>query len=449
MDFKKSQEWLERAKKVIPYPYNQTFSKGIEHYVQGASPVFAKYGKGPYLYDADGNKYIDLVMGLMPLVLGYNGLDIFTSAFGAPVASLPFTEEVELSELLCKIIPCAEMVRLGKNGSDATTAAVRLARSITGRDKVICMGYHGWHDWYIGTTWRNSGVPFSTIQMTVNWNYNEPLPDETLGWKAEEIACVIMEPVKFELQDRLIYEDADFVGKLPDGHIHGGGKQRICYYVEHVREWCDRHGVLLIFDEMITGFRFRLGGAQEMIKVTPDLACFGKAMANGWPISAVVGKRKYMEKFGNIHYSTTFGGEVLSIAAALATIKFIRDNNVIDHLWKMGANLREGIQQSIEDFELQDFIAIEGYDVWPRLQFLGGDTQRILVRSFFSQECIARGVLVQESLNLSYAHKERHIEKVLRIFEEVLHLLADEIYYSALGPDLIKGKPIQPRFRVR
>jgi glutamate-1-semialdehyde 2,1-aminomutase/spore coat polysaccharide biosynthesis protein SpsF len=412
--------------------------------------VFAEYGQGPYLFDIDMNRYIDLVMGLMPLVLGY--VDILGwKSHQIPVLSLPHPLEVELSELLCEIIPCAEMVRLGKNGSDATTAAVRLARSITGKNKVIACGYHGWHDWSIGRSWRNSGVPFSTIQMTVDWQYNEPLPDETLGWKAEEIACVIMEPVKFDLEDKLIFEGDRFVAKLLDGEIHGGGMQKVLYYLEHVRKWCDKHGALLIFDEMITGFRFDLGGAQKMLGITPDLACFGKAMANGWPISAVVGREKYMRKFKDIHFSTTFGGEVLSIAAAIATIRFMKDNDVVGHLWMIGGMLKKGIQQSIEHHNLQDFIKVEGYDVWPRLQFLGGETQSNLVRSFFSQECIARGVLVQENLNLSYAHKVRHIEKVLSVFvfDEVMQMLADEIDEGGLGPDLIKGQMIKPRMRIR
>ena len=157
MNFKKSYEWLERAQKVIPFPWNQTFSKGIAQYVKGASPVFAEYGDGAYLYDVDGNRYLDLVMGLMPAILGYKDVLSFgfsmvaevshRNVYQHPIYSLPHKSEVELSELLCDIIPCAEMVRLGKNGSDATSAAVRLARAVTGRDKVLCCGYHGWQDW--------------------------------------------------------------------------------------------------------------------------------------------------------------------------------------------------------------------------------------------------------------------------------------------------------------
>ena len=272
--------------------------------------------------------------------------------------------------------------------------------------------------------------------MTFPFQYNDFTSfSALLNQHRNEIACVIMEPVKFE---------------APKEGVFGGHDTPEEYnFLEYVREYCTSNNIILIFDEMITGFRFNLGGAQKDLAIFPDLACFGKAMANGWPISAVVGREKYMRKFKDIHFSTTFGGEVLSIAAAIATIRFMKENDVVGHLWEMGGMLKKGIQQSIEHHNLQDFIKVEGYDVWPRLQFLGGETQSSLVRSFFSQECIARGILVQENLNLSYAHKVRHIEKVLSVFDEVMQMLADEIDEGGLGPDLIKGQMIKPRMRIR
>ncbi|GAG48119.1 unnamed protein product, partial [marine sediment metagenome] len=218
----------------------------------------------------------------MPCILGYN--HVLTEGMREifPTYSLPHPNEVELSELLCEVIPCAEMVRLGKNGSDVTTAAVRLARAITGRDLVLQCGYHGWHDWYIGNTKKGKGVPEGTKKMTIPFDYNsfiarlkDPEVESRVILEKHKrgAACVIMEPTNF--------------------HPPKEG------FLSKIRDWCDRTGTLLIFDEMVTGFRWSLGGAQEYFGVHPDLACFGKAMANGYPISAVVGREEFMRHFGD------------------------------------------------------------------------------------------------------------------------------------------------------
>lgn len=428
--FDKSYEWLERAKKVIPYPYNQTFSKGPDQYVQGVSPVFADWGAGPSLFDADNNRYIDLVMGLMPLILGYSH---FYSSDMNPVApdpiySLPHPKEVELSELLCDVIPCAEMVRLGKNGSDATTAAIRLARAITGKDIVLQCGYHGWHDWSIANSFRNKGVPEVVRKLTIPFEYNDfELFSTLITHHYGQIACVIMEPVQFVAPK---YSGIPYTKNLTVG------------FLQYVRKYTERNDILLIFDEMITGFRFALGGAQEYFNVTPDLACFGKAMANGWPISAVVGKREYMEEFANIHFSSTFGGEVHSINAALQTINFIEENDVVGHLWSIGECLQDELSKLIVRYGLMDLVALEGYPV--RFQMVVEDN---LVKSFISQELIQRGVLWLGSFNLSYAHKQEHVEKVVSAFDEVFSLLS-RLDVNILDA-YIEGESIKPKMNVR
>ena len=428
MKFKKSQQWLDRAKEVIPFPYNQTFSKGPAHYVQGVSPVFVGFAYGPYLYDVDSNGYIDLVMGLMPLILGYVDLQPWKklALSPSPVYSLPHPFEVELSELLCEIIPCAEMVRLGKNGSDATTAAVRLARAVTGKNKIACCGYHGWHDWYIGNIERNKGVPGIVASLTKPFQYNN-LEQLRAILETNDIACVIIEPVNFVEPAFMTIKEEGFGSDTMGGSFLG------C-----VRYLCDKYGAILIFDEMITGFRWALGGAQEYFDVTPDLACFGKAMANGWPISAVVGRKELMKEFENIHFSTTFGGEVCSISAALSTISFIQRNDVIEHLWKVGKQLKEGLERLIDQYALYPYVGVEGYDIWPRLT-----TTSLSVKSFISQELVAREILWHGTFNLSYAHKLRHVEKVLKAFGEIF------VEMSKMEPidfkDRIKGVPIQVR----
>ncbi len=429
--FKKSQGWLERAKKVIPFPYNQTFSKGPAQYVEGMSPVFADSGHGCYLYDVDGNGYIDLVMGLMPLILGYQNMKPWErfSLNPLPIYSLPHPFEVELSELLCEVIPCAEMVRLGKNGSDVTTAAVRLARAVTGRNKVACCGYHGWHDWYVGTTGRNRGVPGIVASLTKPFEYNN-LNQLRAILESGDVACVIMEPVNFV---------APMFMNTQDGFSNQMGGS----FLNCVRNLCDKHKVILIFDEMITGFRWSLGGAQEYFDVIPDLACFGKAMANGWSISALVGKKDLMREFKNIHFSTTFGGEVMSIAAAISIIRFIQQEDVVEHLWKMGYKLKKGLKEmfrapGVVHLNLKRWIKVEGYDVWPRLK-----CENNIIKSYISQELVAKGILWMDTFNLSYAHKARHVDKVLVAFGEIFTKL-DGMELEQVEREL-RGKPIQAR----
>lgn len=423
-EFKRSQEWLERAKEVIPFPYNQTFSKGPSQYVQGVSPVFVDWGSGCYLYDVDGNKYIDLVMGLMPLILGYTWFD---RGRHYPIYSLPNPSEVELSELLCEVIPCAEMVRLGKNGSDATTAAVRLARAITGKYKVACCGYHGWHDWYVGTTGRDKGVPALVAGLTRPFEYNN-LEQLKKILELGDTACVIMEPVNFVKPVFMNVKEDSF------GSDKMGGSFLSC-----VKYLCSKHNALLIFDEMITGFRWSLGGAQEYFDVIPDLACFGKAMANGWPISAVVGRKEIMKEFGNVHFSSTFGGEVLSIHAALTTINCIRSNGIVEHLWKIGEQLAVGMRELIAKYDLLHYVRLEGdYDIWTRLW-----TKDNLVKSFISQELTARGILWVGSFNLSFAHKSYYIERVLEAFDEIFGRLS-QLNHGDLKAE-IKGIPIEAK----
>ncbi len=255
----KSLALRDKADAVIPGGA-QTFSKSPISFVQGIAPNFLTKGQGAFVWDIDGNRYIDYIMGLGPVILGHadpavNEAVIEQIRDGVSF-SLPHPLEVEVAQALCEIIPCAEMVRFGKNGSDATAAAVRAARAYTHRDMVARCGYHGWQDWYIGSTDRHLGVPEAVRWLTLRFPYND-LEALHLLFKQhrDEIDCVVMEPVTF---------DAPQPG-----------------YLEGVQTLCRKHGALLVFDEVITGFRFGIGGAQSHFGVTPDLACFGKAMARG------------------------------------------------------------------------------------------------------------------------------------------------------------------------
>ena len=237
-------------------------------YSKGAAPLFASRGEGAYLFDIDNNKYIDYVMGLLPLVLGYRDesvdLEIKEQIDKGITFSLASNIEYQLASKLTKIIPCADMVRFGKNGSDATSAAIRLARHHTKRDNILISGYHGWHDWYIGSTTRDKGVPLAIKKLTTKVRFNdiEKIKKEL---KKKKYAAYILEPYVNDKKDKRI--------------------------LKQVRSLTKSTGTILIFDEIISGFRVNLGGMQKEINITPDLATFGKAIANGMPLSVVAGKK--------------------------------------------------------------------------------------------------------------------------------------------------------------
>ena len=293
-----------RALGLIP-ALTQTLAKGPGQWVRGVAPKYLARGVGSHVFDVDGNEFIDYQMGVGPLSLGYaypRVDDAIRAQLGSGITfSLMHPLEVEVAELVEEVVPCAESVRFSKTGCDVTTAAVRLARAFTGREKVLCCGYHGWHDWYIGVTDRAAGIPQSVKDLTYTFPYNDlPALEEALD---EETACVILEPTTFEAPR--------------EGFLEG------------LAAACRRAGALLIFDEMWTGFRLALGGAQEFFGVTPDLACFSKAVANGMPLSILAGRKDVMSLLEqDVFFFTTFGGEALSLAAAKATILEMQEKDV-------------------------------------------------------------------------------------------------------------------------
>jgi glutamate-1-semialdehyde aminotransferase/spore coat polysaccharide biosynthesis protein SpsF (cytidylyltransferase family) len=367
----------------------QTFSKSHLQYPKGG-PLFVTHGDGARVYDVDGNDYVDLVGALLPIILGYRDSDVDAAIRHQLDQGISFslaTElEWQLSELLCKHIPCAEMVKFGKSGTDVTTAAVRLARAYTGRDHVLVGGYHGWADWSVAVTERNLGIPRDIRKLSHRIPHGSSL-DEGWRWRftPNEIAAFIVEPES-----------------NPE-------------WLERVRKYCSHFGIVLIFDEVITGFRYDLGGAQKLWGVTPDLACFGKAMANGMPISALVGRRDIMKKMeppDNIFYSGTFFGETLSIAAAIATINKIEKERVIGHLWMQGIRLdREILRAKLRYDDTADLITVSGEHPLLRLNF---KTEQ--VKSLFMQTMIQNGVLIIGSNNLTFAHKDAELKRIVTAY---------------------------------
>jgi glutamate-1-semialdehyde 2,1-aminomutase/spore coat polysaccharide biosynthesis protein SpsF len=423
----KSNAWLERAGKVIPGA-SQTFSKGPNQHVRGVAPVFLAKGKGCRVWDVDGNEYIDYIQGLLPNILGYAHAEV-NAAVAEQIGegqsfSLPHPLEVELAERLTRLIPCAEKVRFGKNGSDATSGAVRAARALTGRERIACCGYHGWQDWYIGSTTRNAGVPQAVRALTHPFVYNDLSSlQRLLNEHKGEFAAVIMEPVNF----------------WPP----------VAGFLDGVKKLAHEHGALLIFDEICSGFHFGLGGAQKKFGVTPDLACFGKAMGNGFPIACVVGRADVMKVFEDIFFSFTFGGEVASMAAAMKVLDVLENT---DALARMGANgrvLQEGLNTLAKEAGLQDRIKCIGYPFWSLIKFLDADGKdSFLVRSLFTQECVKRGVLLLATHNMTAAHDPLAIEQTLRVYAEVCRTIGE--WLSDLHPEAhLEGEMIQPVFKVR
>jgi glutamate-1-semialdehyde 2,1-aminomutase/spore coat polysaccharide biosynthesis protein SpsF len=422
-----SQELLQRSARVIPGTA-QTFSKGRNQYVQGVSPVFLQRGKGCRVWDVDGNEYIDYVQGLLPNILGY-AHDEVDAAYTAQLAeghsfSLPHPLEVELAERLCRLIPCAEMVRFGKNGSDATAGAVRAARAFTGRERIACCGYHGWQDWYIGSTTRNAGVPAAVRALTHPFAYNDlGKLQEVLAAHHDEFAAVIMEPVNF-------FEPAPG-------------------YLAAVKELAHRHGALLIFDEICSGFHLGLGGAQMRFSVTPDLAAFGKAMGNGFPISCIAGRAEVMKTFEDAFVSFTFAGEVASMAAALKVLDILEHTDALNRLESSGRLLQDGFNALTKTAGLSDRLQCVGYPSWSLLKFkdaAGKDC--LLTRSLFSQEVVKRGVLQLVTHNMTAAHDAAAVQETLEAYASVMKTFAGWLA-DANPARFLEGPMIEPVFRVR
>jgi glutamate-1-semialdehyde aminotransferase len=421
----RSNAWLKRALAVIPSA-TQTFSKSRRAYVEGVGPAFLARGRGSHVWDVDGNEYIDYPMALAAVVLGH-GYPRVVEAVTRQVAdgvsfSTPHPLEVELAETLTELIPGAEMVRFGKNGSDATAGAVRAARAVTGRDVIVCCGYHGWQDWYIATTTRAAGVPPAVRALTTTFAYNDLAGlERVFAEHPGRVAAVVMEPV-------------GVVAPQPG-------------FLEGVRDLAHREGALLIFDEIVTGFRLALGGAQQMLGVVPDLACFGKAMGNGFPIAAVVGRRELMEIFDEIFFSFTYGGEAVSLAAALATVREMCEQPVIDHLWRQGRRLQDGFNARARAAGLGEQLQCIGYPPRTVLTFAdpaGGDSAP--VKTLFLQECIKRGILLGGGMNVSFAHDDADVERTLRVYETALGIVADAVRAGDVDRRL-EGRVVEPVFR--
>jgi len=425
--YQNSVDFLKRAEATIPLG-SQTFSKSRTQYPVGVSPLFIDRAKGSYVWDLDGNRYVDLVNSLAAITLGYNNKYVNRAVSRqlkkGTLFSLPGVLETEVAEQIVELVPSAEMVRFAKNGTDATSAAIRLARAYTGRDHVIFCGYHGWQDWFVGATTKNKGVPSAVSMLTHKFNYND-LESLTNLFSAfpNQIAAVILEPMN---------------STYP---AHG--------FLEGVRDLTQKNGSILIFDEVVTGFRFDIGGAQKLFNVIPDLTALGKGIANGHPLSAVVGKREIMNEMESIFFSGTFGGELLSLASAKATIELYKKIDVCAELNFIGSTLATGLKQIITDLEMESVLEISGHPTWLFLLWKSAYGQPVEnIKAFFLQEMFKSGVLILSTHNVSLSLKEKDIDKVLVAYEATLSKLKHSLLSGTLAMDL-RCKPLQNLFSIR
>lgn len=413
---------LERGLSVQK-PITQTLAKGPGQFSKGVAPVYLQKGKGARVWDVDGNEYLDFNMGIGPLSIGYAIPEIDQAIKDQLEDGITFSLmhplEVELAEIIQEIIPNAEAVKYSKTGADVTSAAIRVARAYTGRNKVFCCGYHGWHDWYIGITSRGQGIPEEIKELTFTFQFNdiESIKDAL----DETVACVILEPFIFE-------------APKPG-------------FLEELAALCKANGTLLIFDEMWTGFRIALGGAQEFFGVKADLATFSKACANGMPLAILTGRKEVMQVLdGDVFSYTTFGGEALSLAACKATIAFMEKNKVVERLSESGRWLKEAYNNLAKELGVENFTQCVGYPCRTMVTLNAPGQNPLVLKTYMQQELLKKGILWAGFHNICYAHSMDDLNYTITAYRDILPKLKHLIEENAVEKAL-KGEILESVFR--
>ena len=428
-DFSRSRALQPKAHRLIPGGAH-TYAKGDDQYPEHA-PGFIARGKGCHVWDLDGNEFIEYGMGLRAVVLGHAFEPVVEAATRQLQLGINFTRpskiEVDLAEALLDVIDGADMVKFAKNGSDATTAAVKLARAFTGRDLVAICGdqpFFSVDDWFIGSTAMNAGIPKPVINMTVKFSYNDLASLRDLFEQHPgQIACVMME--------------AETVTPPAPAYLQG------------VKELCETKGAVLVFDEMITGFRWHLGGAQTFHGVIPHLSTFGKAMGNGFAIAALAGKREIMRLGGLDHdqkrvflLSTTHGAETHALAASLETIRIFREQGVIEFLWRQGERLCAGVNEAITRHQLAGHFELAGRPcnlIYRTKDEHGAPSQAF--RTLFLQELIRGGILAP-SFVVSFSHTDEDIDRTIDVVYQALGVYARALEHGV--HNYLAGRPVKP-----
>ncbi|MBI3847794.1 MAG: aminotransferase class III-fold pyridoxal phosphate-dependent enzyme [Planctomycetes bacterium] len=422
-DVTRTGELMCQARRVLAYGgLDGVVQRPLEH-DDGVFPQFAVRARGYEVWDSTGQSFVDWVNGWGPVLLGYRHPDveraIVAQLEAGPTLSFMHPLEVEVATRLTEMIPCAEMVAFGKNGSDAVTAAVRIARSVTGRERILQHGFHGFHDWFVGVYPEVRGIPDAVRALVHPFPYDDLAAVESLFARhTGEVAAVVLEPTNLKLPSK--------------------------GYLEGLRDLTRRHGALLVFDEMVTGFRLANGGAQELFGVVPDLACFGKSLANGLPLSAVVGKREYMQHLSRVGFGMTFRGETLSLGAARAVLEVLRRERVAEHLARVGTTLRDAFHRD----SAARGVACELIGPPARMTFAfanapGMPGKRIL--SLFLQECLKNGIVTNGNLLASFAHDGVALERTSTAFRKALDVVSRAIRDERCEDAPESGSPRGPR----
>jgi glutamate-1-semialdehyde 2,1-aminomutase len=451
----KKKKLQERLLKAIPGGAH-TYSRGYDQFPYNAPEVLER-GKGSYVYDNDGNKYLDYGMALRAVNIGYSEKVINEAAVKqirlGNNLTRPSNIELEAAELIIKEIDSVDMVKFTKNGSTAVSAAVKLARSYTGRDMIARCSQHpffSYDDWFIGSTDVKKGIPKSIQKLTKNFSYNDINSLEKLiKLYPKKIACVVLEPAT-HICPSTDKSRKDCCGKIKCDRSFRFSKNN---YLMQVQRLCTKHGIVFILDEMITGFRWHMKGAQYLYGVDPDLSTFGKAMANGFSVSCVAGKRKIME-LGSIEksgqertflLSTTHGAEMCGLGAFVETVKFMKQNSVIEHMWKYGYDLKKLMTNLANDFDLSKNITIEGPSCSPIYTMKDNNGNISLpLKTLFSQEMIKNGVLMPW-ITLCYRHGPKELKKTEKALKKVFPIIKKALDGNI--KNYLVGDIIKPVFR--
>lgn len=432
MDFSKSLQLNRRFHEVIPGG-SHTYAKGDDQYPEFALPYIVR-GEGCHVWDLDGNEFIEYGMGLRSVTLGHAYKPVVDAAYNQMLKGNNFTRpatiELECAEKVLSMIKGAEMVRFAKSGSDVNGGAIRLSRAYTGRDLIAVCGnqpFFSGDDWFIGSTPVSAGIPKSIQDLTVKFRYNDMDSVKALFQQyPDKIACVILEPEKEE---------------EPKNN-----------FLNELHKLCNEKGAVFILDEMITGFRWHNGGAQRFHNIVPDLCTFGKAIANGFSVAALAGKKEIMQLGGLRHdkervflMSGTHSAENHGLAAAIETMNIYEREPVVETLWRQGDRLASGLKKSVAENRLIDYIPILGR---PCCLVYGSRDNEMKpsqpFRTLLLQETIKRGILAS-SLVISYSHADKDIDKTVEVFDE-----AFRIYRKALDEGIDKylvERPVKPVWR--
>jgi glutamate-1-semialdehyde aminotransferase len=424
----------KKAKKIIPGG-NQLLSKRSEMFLPELWPSYFQKAKGVEIWDLDGNKYIDMsIMGVGTCILGYADDDVNEAVKNAidlcSMATLNCPEEVELAELLLKLHPWAGMVRYARAGGEAMAIAVRIARACTGKDKVAFCGYHGWHDWYLSANLVNDknldghllpgleprGVPRCLIGTAIPFNYNKIDELENIVSNNKDIGVIVLEPIRYQ---------------EPENN-----------FLERVRKIADEIDAILIFDEITSGWRMNVGGIHSIYKVYPDIVVHGKAMGNGYPMAAVIGKKEVMDVAQESFISSTYWTERIGPVASLATINKMIKKDVPSHLCKIGNLVTEGWEKLAKSHGLD----IKTMGIPPLTTFAFKHEDKQALHTLFTQEMLDRGFLASKSLYASYSHTKAHVSKYLENVDEVFEII-EKAVESGKVRKLLRGPVAHEGFK--